>query len=103
MLERAGFALLSAADGDRALQLVEDARLAFDLLCIDGVLPCARTATVIERARSVRPSMAIVICSGYVDEELLRRGIQAGEYACVRKPYTAAQLLECVRSELGAQ
>jgi signal transduction histidine kinase/ActR/RegA family two-component response regulator len=103
MLERAGFQVLSAGDGDRALALVEDARLGFDLLCIDGVLPGARTATVIERARSVRPSMAIVVCSGYVDEDLLRRGIQAGEYACVRKPYTAAQLVESVRRALDAR
>jgi signal transduction histidine kinase/ActR/RegA family two-component response regulator len=102
ILERAGFSVLSAGDGDRALELVNDTRLSFDLLCIDGVLPGARTATVIERARVVRPAMAIVVCSGYVDAELLRRGIQAGEYACVRKPYTAAQLLDCVRAELGA-
>jgi CheY-like chemotaxis protein len=101
MLERAGFSVLWAEDGDRALQIVEDPRVSFDLLCIDAVLPGAPTATVIARARAVRPSIAIVVCSGYIDEDLLSRGIQAGEYACVRKPYTTAQLLECVRTELG--
>jgi signal transduction histidine kinase/CheY-like chemotaxis protein len=101
MLERAGFSVLWAEDGDRALEIVDDARVSLDLLCIDGVLPGARTATVIARARALRPSIAIVVCSGYIDEDLLSRGIQAGEYACVRKPYTAAQLLECVRTELG--
>jgi DNA-binding response OmpR family regulator len=100
-LAAAGFEVLEASDGDRALELLGHTSRDIDLLCIDGVIPGASSAEVIEHARGVRPDLGIVVCSGYVEEELLRRGIRAGEFACVRKPFTMAELLECVRAELG--
>lgn len=101
ILEHAGFSVIQANDGDAALRVVGDAAQRVDLLCIDGVIPGTSTAKVIEQCREQRTQIPVIVCSGYVDEELLRRGIQTGAYACVRKPFTAAQLVECVRAELG--
>jgi CheY-like chemotaxis protein/GNAT superfamily N-acetyltransferase len=101
ILRAAGFDVVQAEDGDRALDLVDAPHTELDLLCIDGVIPGAPSARVIERVRARRPSTPVIVCSGYVDEELLHRGIRTGEIACVRKPYTSEQLLDCVRSELG--
>ena len=40
--------------------------------------------------------MGVLVCSGYVREDLLRRGVQAGRYAFLAKPFTADQLLASV-------
>ena len=42
----------------------------------------------------------MLVCSGYVREELLRRGVQTGRYAFLAKPFTARQLLASVDAAL---
>jgi len=50
-------------------------------------------------ARSARP--ATLVCSGYVEEELVRRGIGAGDYAFLRKPFAPDELVAQVHAELS--
>jgi DNA-binding NtrC family response regulator len=75
----------------------------FALMCIDGVMPGLETATVIERAKQLAPSMPVVVCSGHVQEDLLRRGIATGRYAFLAKPFSAQQLLICVTQLLHSR
>jgi signal transduction histidine kinase len=99
-LTRAGYVVHEAGDGHGAFELLNDERLALDLLCVDGVIPGIGAQKLIEKARARVPALGVVVCSGYVDEELLRRGIQTGKIACVRKPFTPQELLECISGQL---
>ena len=94
-----GFEVDEAADGAAAIASIERTR-GYDVLCIDGVMPGLGTAHVLSRATELAPSMAILVCSGYVREDLLRRGVEAGRYAFLAKPFTADQLLASVDSVL---
>ena len=69
-------------------------------MCVDGIMPGMSTAALIERARALSPSLAVLVCSGYVQEELLRRGITTGRYAFLAKPFTAEELLASVHRAL---
>jgi signal transduction histidine kinase/CheY-like chemotaxis protein len=95
ILSQAGFDVREAGDGDGALRILSD-RTNIALMCIDGIMPGMSTAAVIERALDLSPSMAVLVCSGYVQEELLRRGIATGRYAFLAKPFTAQELLASV-------
>ncbi len=95
-LAREGFQVTEAADGDEALTLIAE-QAGFSLLCIDGVMPGIATREVIERARQRWPSMRVLLCSGYVHEDLLRRGVAAGHYAFLQKPFSPQDLLSLVR------
>ncbi|MEX2132034.1 MAG: ATP-binding protein, partial [Pseudohongiellaceae bacterium] len=86
-LAMAGFEIATAADSDIALELIKQVDGQFDLLCIDGVTPGVGSSRVIEYVRNKYPRMKIVVCSGYIEEELILRGIRTGEMAFVRKPY----------------
>ena len=101
ILSHHGFDVIESSDGDGALRRLADDR-AFALMCIDGVMPGLQTATVIERARELAPSMPVLVCSGHVQEELLRRGISTGRYAFLSKPFSAQQLLASVTRVLGS-
>jgi len=91
LLIRAGYTVLSAADGAEALELVS--RNTFDVLVSDVVMP---TMTGPELAREVMarfPRVGIVLVSGYTAEsleltELMRSGAQF-----VGKPFAATDLL----------
>jgi signal transduction histidine kinase/ActR/RegA family two-component response regulator len=101
ILSHHGFTVREASDGDDALRLLS-AGNAFELMCIDGVMPGVETATVIERAKELAPAMAVLVCSGHVQEELLRRGIATGRYAFLSKPFSTPQLLASVTQVLSA-
>ena len=102
ILSHHGFVVIETSDGDSALRRLA-ADQAFALMCIDGVMPGLETATVIERARELAPSMPVLVCSGHVQEELLRRGIATGRYAFLSKPYSSQQLLASVTQVLGSR
>jgi signal transduction histidine kinase/ActR/RegA family two-component response regulator len=101
ILSHHGFIVSEASDGDGALRLLTDGHV-FELMCIDGVMPGVETATVIERAKELAPSMPVLVCSGHVQEELLRRGITTGRYAFLSKPFSPQQLLASVTHMLSA-
>ena len=100
-LAHAGFEVETAADGDQALAALERLAGTVDLLCIDAVMPGTGTATVIDRAVSRYPGIKVLLCSGHVEADLLRRGIAAGRYAFLQKPFTSLELIARVRRELG--
>jgi signal transduction histidine kinase len=100
ILAMQGAAVHSAADGDHAIALLEDPGFTCDLLCIDGVIPGVSSARVIDRALSRASRPGILVCSGYVEEELVRRGIDAGEYAFLQKPFAPDQLVAQINAEL---
>jgi len=102
ILSHHGFTVVESSDGDSALRRLAGDK-AFALMCIDGVMPGLETATVIERARQLAPSMPVLVCSGHVHEELLRRGISTGRYAFLSKPFSAQQLIASVTHALGSR
>ncbi len=102
ILSHHGFTVVESSEGDGALRRLTGDR-AFALMCIDGVMPGLETATVIARAKQLAPSMPVLVCSGHVHEELLRRGISTGQYAFLAKPFSAQQLIASVTQVLGSR
>lgn len=99
-LSNAGYKVTRANDGNEAIEKLEHNE--FDLLCIDGVIPGISSANVIEEYRKRCPDCPIVVCSGYIEEELLIRGIKTGELGYLRKPYRSQQLLDTISKELAS-
>jgi signal transduction histidine kinase/ActR/RegA family two-component response regulator len=102
ILSHHGFSVSETHDGESALRMLSR-RKDFALMCIDGVMPGLETATVIERAKQLAPSMPVLVCSGHVQEDLLRRGIATGRYAFLAKPFSAQQLLISVTQLLDSR
>jgi signal transduction histidine kinase/CheY-like chemotaxis protein len=96
LLRDAGYEVLLAEDGDRALGLARRSRAPIDLLCTDGILPGLRTDALIMQYRELFPRGRVLVCSGHVQEELLRRRIAEGECAFLQKPFAAEELLRVV-------
>lgn len=100
VLSGAGCRVLSAHDGTAALHVLAEHEGSIDLLCTDVVMPGARVRDVIARFRELHPASPVLTCSGYVGEDLVRRGIEEGRYRLLQKPYTEAELLAAVRELL---
>jgi signal transduction histidine kinase len=94
ILSRGGFRVTEAANGDQAAALIDEE---FSLLCIDGVMPGLPARAVIAQFEKRWPGTRILLCSGYLQEDLLRRGVAAGHYAFLQKPFTSDELLATAR------
>jgi signal transduction histidine kinase len=100
VLRAGGFLVNEAADGAQALSQVE-AQPDFAVMCIDGVMPGLSTREVIERVERRCPSLRVLLCSGYLQEDLLRRGVATGRFAFLGKPFSSKDLLSAVRGLVG--
>ena len=90
-LQAAGCTVVVAGDGDEAMQRIGEDR--FDLLCSDVVMPGRPISDIIAAFQAENAGSPVLLCSGYVGEELVRRGIEAGRYRFLAKPYGPAQLI----------
>jgi len=102
MLSSAGATVVGACNGDQALQLFTEHEGKIDVLCTDAVMPKMPTRDLILAVRQRSPSTGILVCSAYVESELLRRGIETRAVAHLPKPFSAQQLLSKVGSVLIA-
>jgi signal transduction histidine kinase/CheY-like chemotaxis protein len=84
VLLRHGLEILEAASVDEALSLVRSHRIA--LAWMDAEMPGSPTRDLIEELRRTQPNARLVVCSGLVEEDLLRRDLRAGEIEFVAKP-----------------
>ena len=68
VLERAGYAVRALGDPHEALGLVESQNVRFDVLVTDMVMPGMSGRELATRAMASRPSLGIVLLSGYSAE-----------------------------------
>jgi signal transduction histidine kinase/CheY-like chemotaxis protein len=100
-LERVGHEVLVTKDGDEALVAARRFPAEIDLLVTDGVMPGLRTSALIDEFRKLQPNGAVLVCSGHIEDELVRRGIAELTLDYLPKPFTMAQLLTKVSDVLA--
>jgi len=100
MLERRGFATLTAADPAEAEAVCRDHGGTIDLLLTDLTLPGASGGELAKTAVSMRPELRVLFVSGLPKEVAVGQGLVAEEAAVVQKPFTSDRLAEAVRRVL---
>ncbi|MBO9532121.1 MAG: response regulator [Solirubrobacteraceae bacterium] len=102
MLARAGYRVLSAADGVAALEVADAHDGRIDLVLTDVVMPRMSGGELVERLARTRPDIAVLFTSGYPADIVARHGIEQQGAAFVQKPYVAEDLLRQVRTTIDA-
>jgi DNA-binding response OmpR family regulator len=98
-LEREGYAVTRAVDGDEALQRVENERP--DLVLLDVGLPGLGGLDVLQRLRRDHPRVPVVMLTGLNDEAQARRTLQMGAVDYIGKPFDLGHLSRVVLAALG--
>ena len=100
MLERQGYTVLDAPDGESALKLVGQYTGVIHLLLTDVVMPDLSGRELATRLAAVRPSVKVLYMSGYTDDAIVRHGILEEGIAYLQKPFTPDTLARKVRAVL---
>ncbi len=99
-LQRRGYHVLSATDGESALEIARMFPHRIDLLLTDVVMPRMNGRELAEAFERQRPETRVLFASGYTDDASLLHGIRTDELSFLQKPFTATELLRRVRSVL---
>jgi len=100
MLERAGFDILEAEDGLKALLSVSENKP--DVIVLDVMMPHMDGLTVCEKLRS-NPETAvlpIILLSARANPEAVQEGMEAGADEYLSKPVSREELIRTIRSVL---
>jgi CheY-like chemotaxis protein len=102
MLRRLGYHVLEAGHGPEALGVWQQHGAAVDLLVADMVMPHGMTGLELaETFRRAKPSLGIVIVSGYAEEIVKgEAGLKEG-FTFVAKPYEFAVLAGVIQQTLA--
>ncbi|HVS18282.1 MAG TPA: response regulator, partial [Planctomycetota bacterium] len=103
ILEAAGYTVLASSGHESALEAIALHEGPLGLILSDLVMPGMSGPELAARVRALRPAVRIIYMSGYSDEAVARHGALTEAAAFLQKPFTAAQLLETVRSVLQGE
>lgn len=104
LLESRGYEVEQAADGEDAMEILEDDPGGFDLIISDVVMPGMDGPTLIREAGAdgLLGAARVIFISGYAERDIARQLDDDRAVSFLPKPFTVRQLAERVKGELGS-
>jgi signal transduction histidine kinase/CheY-like chemotaxis protein len=102
ILEREGYIVLEARDGQEALELCSMPGRQIDLVLSDVVMPRLGGRELIQRCQALFPRCRALLMSGYTSDELVRRDVLNSRAVFLAKPFTPDALVSKVREAMEA-
>ena len=100
ILDRYGYSVISAGDGEEALRVAGAHEGEISLLLTDVVMPRIGGRELYERIRQQRPEIKVLYMSGYTDNAIVHQGVLGPGTAFLQKPYTPISLARKVKEVL---
>jgi PAS domain S-box-containing protein len=103
VLEREGYRVVTAEDGQDALERFAAIASEVALVVTDVAMPRMGGADLVARLHATRPSLPVLFMSGHVDDERLRTNESRAATGLLQKPFTPAELVRRVGALVGAR
>jgi len=94
ILEDRGYRVATAETGAETLDMVEEKH--FDIIFLDIRLPDISGTQIFEEVKAIDPEVAVIMMTGYSEEEAVRRAISQGAYTCIYKPFDVEKIMTLV-------
>jgi len=96
ILEEKGYRVATAADGTEAIDMVRSRH--YDIIFLDVRLPDMTGFETFEQVKKIDPQTAVIMMTGYVEEDLVRSAIGSGAYAYLYKPLDMKKVITLVEA-----
>jgi PAS domain S-box-containing protein len=100
VLERFGYIVLEATDGEDAIRVFHENEDKIQLLILDVIMPKKDGKEVYDVIREIKPDMKAIFISGYDANIIHKKGILDEGLIFISKPILANELLRKVRERL---
>jgi two-component system, cell cycle sensor histidine kinase and response regulator CckA len=102
VLQRAGFEVLVANDGEEGVETYRRHASEVDVVLMDFGLPKLAGDQAFERIKEIDPAAKVVIASGNLDATVKERLEAAGLLGFIQKPYSNQAVVETIRRVLAS-
>jgi two-component system, cell cycle sensor histidine kinase and response regulator CckA len=102
VLERRGYRVLTAENGDSALEIAEGRVDPIDLLLTDVVMRGMSGRELANRLLPTRPDTKVLFMSGYTDDAIVHHGVLDPGIEFIQKPFTPDALTVRIRQLLDS-
>ena len=96
VLERGGYQVIEAANGEDALGALADHRESVRAVVLDLTMPGLGGEATLQRIREDSPRLPVIVSSGYVPEE----GGTLADVPFLAKPYRPSELVDAVKKAI---
>nr|CBX27285.1 hypothetical protein N47_I07050 [uncultured Desulfobacterium sp.] len=100
VLEHYGYKVLTAANGEEAIQISGDYHEPIHLTLTDVIMPGISSQVMELSLKSLRPEMRVLYMSGYTDNTIVHHGVLDSGKAFIGKPFSPESLGRKVRETL---
>lgn len=97
MLERLGFSVLTAGDGQEAVEIFRFRGKEIALVLLDLTMPRMNGEEAFRELRRIDPGVRVVLSSGYSEQEIAARFAGRGLAGFIQKPYQVERLRETLK------
>jgi two-component system, cell cycle sensor histidine kinase and response regulator CckA len=101
IFQHAGYEVISATNGEEALEMALASKAPIDLLVTDIVMPKMGGFELVERLTQALPNLKVLFVTGHSDEAVKLRSPIRG-YEILKKPFSPRELLERSRVVMEA-
>ena len=101
ILERLGYSVIEAADGEEALAIWAEQGARVDLVVTDVLMPGLDGPSFVARANTIHPVTRVVYLSGGANDATMRHRELDPDVLQLQKPFTSGALARTVREALG--
>lgn len=92
ILERCGYRVVTAADGQEGLRVCKEFEGRIDLMITDVVMPHMSGRELAEHLARLRPDTRVLYMSGFTDDAIVRHGVLDEGVSFIQKPFSPDSL-----------
>lgn len=86
-----GYRCETAAEVEKALDLIKN--VVFDILIVDIKMPGMTGLELTQKAKKIRPDMAVIVMTAYIEEFSYDSAIEVGASDFIKKPFSVRELI----------
>lgn len=103
ILTDAGYAVQTAENGARALEVFDDFKDTFDLVVSDVVMPVMNGMELYRQLQKKKPDTRVILMSGHTDQMVSIEDLDLNRVNLLSKPFPTAKFTETIREALDAK
>jgi len=94
ILEDKGYRVATARHGTEAIDMVKSRH--YDIIFLDVRLPGMDGVETFEKVKEIDAQATVIMMTGYNEQDLVKRAISQGAYACIHKPFEVERIIVLV-------
>ena len=102
VFEEDGYRVVTAADGEKAVEIFRQKKNEIGVVLTDMGLPKLGGWEMFEKLRAIDPNVKVILASGFVDAEMRNEAMKKGAKDFIQKPYVPATILKRIREVLDS-